>query len=304
MKKIAVFSAALALCVSAYAQDAFVVSTGDAKAGSTYSKVFNEFAKVCSKAVPMAEQTSNGSLMNLDNLSSNKVNAAIIQSDLLAFTKATDPAKVNNIKTLVTLYPEELHFIARGDVKKEGGFMGIGANKVTFNTLNDLAGRVVGAVGGSVLSGRVVSAQSGLNFQIAEFPKNDALKAALLEGKVDTILVVGGAPHALVASLDQRFKLLSVSPELQKKLGGVYAPTKLSYSNMNQAGIDSVTTQSLLVTRTYRSPDMQNTLAKLRDCFNKEVPNLQDARGSHPKWQLVDTADKGKWDYYDLPKAK
>ncbi len=84
----------------------------------------------------------------------------------------------------------------------------------------------------------------------------------------------------------------------------MYAPTKLSYSNMNQAGIDSVTTQSLLVTRTYRSPDMQNTLAKLRDCFNKEVPNLQDARGSHPKWQLVDTADKGKWDYYDLPKAK
>lgn len=297
--------AAVALMGVAQAQDAFVVSTGDAKAGSTYSKVFNEFAKVCSKAGhPLAELTSTGSLMNLDNLSSNKVNAAIMQADLLAFTKATDPAKVANIKTLVTLYPEELHFIARGDVKKEGGVLGFGGTKVTFNTLNDLAGRPVGAVGGSVLSGRVVAAQSGLNFQIAEFPNNDALKAALLEGKVDSILVVGGAPHGLVTSLDQRFKLLSVPADMQKKLGGVYAPTKLSYSNLNQAGVDGLTTQSILVTRTYRAPAMLATLSKIRECFVNEVPNLADSRGSHPKWQLVDVADKGKWEWYDLPKAK
>ena len=165
-----------------------------------------------------------------------------------------------------------------------------------------MAGRQVGAVGGSVLSGRVVAAQSGLNFQIVEFPDNNTLKDALLTGKVDTILVVGGAPHALVGSLDQRFRLLAVSPEIQKKVSGVYSATKLSYSNLNQAGIDALTTQSQIVTRTYRSPAMINQLTKFRTCFTREVPNLQDKTGSAPKWQLVDINDQGKWEYYQLGK--
>ena len=123
MKKTLLVVAAL-IATQAMAQEAFTVSTGDAKGGSTYSKMFRELAAVCSKDVQLAEVESKGSLQNMDNLTSNKVNAAIVQSDFLSFTKATDPAKVANIKTLVTLYPEELHFIARGDVKKEGGYLG------------------------------------------------------------------------------------------------------------------------------------------------------------------------------------
>lgn len=295
---------ALTFSFSAWAQT-LIVATGDAKAGSTYSKIFNEFATACSKGdTVMTESLSTGSIMNLDMLTGNKVDMAVIQSDLLYFIRSTDPAKVENIKTIVTLYPEELHFIARGDVKKEGGFMGIGSNKVTFNTISDLKGRAVGAVGGSVLSGRVVSAQSGLGFTIQEFPNNDELKKALLEGRVDSILVVGGAPHGLVSSLDTRFKLLSVTEDAQKKLGTVYTPTKLSYSNLNQAGVSAITTQSLIVSRTYRSPAKLNQLAKVRACFVKEVPEIQDRTNSHPKWQLVNTEDKGKWQYYDLPAAK
>ena len=302
MKKLFVIAAMMTSFI-ANAQE-FVVATGDTKGGSTYSKMFNELNKACSKSIQMTEQQSTGSIANLDMLIGNKVNAAMVQADMLFFNKATDEAKVANIKTLVTLYPEELHFVARGDVKKEGGFMGIGANKVVFSTINDLASRPVGAVGGSVLSGRVVSSQSGLNFQVFEYPNNDALKAALLEGKIDAILVVGGAPHSLISSLDQRYKLLSVPVDMQKKLSGVYSPTKLSYSNLNQAGVTSVATQSLLVARTYKSPAMIAQLKSVRDCFYQEVPTLQDRVGSFPKWQQVDVSDKGKWDWYSLPSTK
>lgn len=302
MKKLFAAILAMFVSVSVFAQEAFAVATGDVKAGSTYSKVFNEYAKACSPTLPspLSEISTTGSLQNLQLLVDNKANAIVVQSDLLFFTRATDPAKVANIKTLVAMYPEELHFIARGDVKKEGGILGFGGTNVTFNTLNDVRGRVVGAVGGSVLSGRVVSSQSGLNFTVQEYPNNDSLKAALLEGKVDTILVVGGAPHALVSSLDTRYKLLSIPADLQKKLSGVYSATKLSYSNMNQAGIDSVTTQSLIVTRTYRSPAMQKQLAAMRSCFKTAALDLADKNGTHPKWQVIDVEDKGKWDWYEL----
>jgi len=299
MKKIIIGLAVAAFAFVAQAQ-ALTVATGDAKAGSTYSRMFREFAAQCSAVVPLQEKETNGGAANMALVTGNQVAMAIVPTDMLFFTKATDPSKVENIRTLVTLHPEELHFVARADVKKEGGFMGIGAKEKSYNTVGDLQGRPVGAVGGSVLSARVFSQYSKLNLNVIEFPSNDTLKAALLEGKIDSALVVGGAPHGLVASLDQRFRLLDVNEDVRKSVAAVYKPAKLSYSNLNQAGVNSVATQAQLVTRVWRGEDMQNKLKALRACFAKNVPNIQDTVGSHPKWQDVKVNDKGNWTYYEF----
>lgn len=296
--------AMLAAVAVAQAQEAFTVATGDSKSGSTYSQMFREFTARCSAAMPLRERETKGSVENVDLLTGNQVNAAIVQSDLLFFTRMTDEAKVANVKTLVGLHPEELHFIARGDVKKEGGFMGFGGKDVVFKSVEDLRGRNVGAVGGSVLSGRVFSAQSGLNFNVLTFPDNNALTTALLNGQVDTILVVAGAPSKTLQALDGRFRVLPVTPAVAQKVAAVYSPAKLSYANMGAAGVPTVATQALLVTRVYRSTQTQGQLAKLRECFNEQLGNIQDATGTHPKWQTVDAANKGKWAYYDLPAGK
>jgi TRAP-type uncharacterized transport system substrate-binding protein len=307
MKKTLIALAALA-SVSVFAQDAFVVATGDSKKGSTYSAMFRELNKVCSASINMVEKETTGSPENIDLLTSNTVNAAIAQGDLISYIDQTDPAKVANVKTVFALAPEELHFIARSDVKTEGGINvpGLGnfkGTKVEFKTLDDIAGRKVGGVGGSILSGRVVAKQSGLNFQMVDAGNNENLQKMLLEGQFDAILVVGGAPHGLVKTLDARFRLLPISQETAAKLKA-YTPAKLSYANMNQAGVPTVQTQALFVSRTYRSPAMLASLAKLRSCFEQQVPNLQDARGTHPKWQVVDPSNHGRWTWYELPAAK
>jgi hypothetical protein len=41
-------------------------------------------------------------------------------------------------------------------------------------------------------------------------------------------------------------------------------------------------------------------LAKLRNCFNTELPNIKDSLGTHAKWQNVKAGDTGKWPAYDL----
>lgn len=288
------------------AQGSFVVATGNSKAGSTYSAMYRELAKVCSSALTVSERETNGSPENIQLLTDNQVDGAIIQGDLASYIDQTDPQKIANVKTLFALAPEELHFIARADVKKEGGYgfgkFKVGGENIEFKTLDDLAGRKVGGVGGSILSGRVVAKQSGVAFQMVDAGNNDELKRMLLDGTFDAILVVGGAPHGLVKTLDTQFRLLPVSQETAAKLKA-YSPAKLSYANMNQAGVPTVQTQALFVSRTYRSPQRLNDLAKLRACFEREVPNLQDARGSHPKWQQVDIANKGKWTWYELPVA-
>lgn len=313
------FKTCVALAIAAYslsgmAQSDFVVATGNTtpdketkQVTSTYVLMFRDIKKVCDNVVPLTEKPSNGSYSNLEFMANKEADAAILQGDVLSFIDQTDPAKVANIKTLFTLAPEELHFIARADVKTEGGIniggMNFRGTKVEYRTLDDLAGRQVGAVGGSILSGRVVAKQSGLNFQMVDATSNEKLKEDLLNGKFDAILIVGGAPHNLVKGLDQRFRLLPISQETASKLKA-YTKATLSYSNLNQAGVPSVQTQALFVTRVFRDPEMQQKLAKLRACVTSKVYALQDAKGTHPKWAQVDPQDKGRWSYYELPAAK
>lgn len=301
MKKLFATIAILFAVFAANAQ-AFKVATGAAK-GSTYTQMFEELRAACPNPAMQAEIT-NGSIMNVDLLKANKVNAAFVQSDLLFFNRQANAASVANIKTLVGLHPEALHFIARSDSYKSGGYgvgkFKFGGSTVSYSTLNDLAGKQVGAVGGSVLSGRVVAQYSGLNFTIAEYPNNDALKAALLAGEVDSILVVGGAPHALVASLDTNFKLLPVTPDAATRLKDVYQPAIVSYSNVGANGVPTISTQALFVTRTYSGAAMQQTLAQIRQCFESKLGDIKDSLGTHAAWQNVEPGANGLWPVYQL----
>lgn len=282
----------------AMAQNVQKVATGDFKTG-TYSKIFREYKAECGNSGELQEIETNGSVANVDLLIGNKVNAAIVQTDVLFFRAQTE--NLANIKTLFNLYPEEIHVIARGDVKKEGGILGFGGKEIKFNTVSDLAGRNVGAVGGSVITAKLVNAQGGIKYNVVEYPNNDALKAALLKGEVDAIVVVGGQPHSLVASLDRQYKLLTFSPALQNSLKTIYSPARLSYANLDQRGVDSMATESSFVTRTYKSKAQTDALKAMRSCFEKKLDDIKDQTGTHPKWQAVDASNHGKWAWYDLP---
>lgn len=299
------FALAAFLGRTAHAQ-ALMVATGNLKTG-TYSKMFTELNRWCQPStigIGISQRETSGSTENVALLLNNQVNAAIVQSDLLFFSKAANTRGIDRIKTLFGLHPEELHFIARADTKTEGGWgvgkLKFGGQQVSYTTLADLKGRPIGAVGGSVLSARVVSQFAGLDLKVVEFPNNDALKSALLEGKVDAILVVGGAPHALVASLDKNYRLLPVGQDTQARLKDVYAPTSVGYDNLGQAGVPTVNTLALFVTRTYESQGMRTALLNLRRCMKNALPEIKDALGTHAKWQDVKADDDGKWPVYDL----
>lgn len=295
---------AVAICLNAVAQEKIIVATGDKKGGSTYSVMFGELNQMCGNG-DWVEKETKGGIDNKNLLIGNQVNAAIVQSDMLEFERRVDAPKVANIKTLIALFPEELHFIARADVKREGGYLGglVGGKDVKFNSLADLKGRNVGAVGGSIASANVVAANSGLGFKVLPVADNETLKAKLLSGELDAILVVGGAPHGLVKSLPATFKILPIPQDLVTKLSAskLYFPAKLSYQNLNASGVQSVATQALLVTRVYRSQEMIGKLKNMRACFDAKLGNIQDKTGTHPKWQEVDASNHGGWSWYELP---
>jgi TRAP-type uncharacterized transport system substrate-binding protein len=283
-----------------------IAGGGGAKNGSTYSAMLGDLAAVCSTdELPIEEVNTSGGVQNLDLLKGNKVKAALIPTSVLMAAQYQNATSVANIKTLVSMHPEEVHVIARSDVKKEGGLnlgsFNIGGDKVSFNSLTDLKGHAVGAVGGSVVDARLMNDLLHLGMNVTPFPNNVDLFKALTSGQIDAAVIVAGAPSAVVTNLPNgKFRFLSVSPN--QDLAKAYEPTKIQYQNVSDGkAVDTISTRALLVSRTFRSNDMLNTLAKFRACFISNVPKLQDKDGTHPKWQDVDPTIRGKWDWYDLP---
>jgi uncharacterized protein len=271
-----------------------IIATGSTK--GTYHAMFQELNKRCN--LDISEQTSQGSNDNIDKLVANQVNGAIVQTDVIYFRSKTED--LSKVGTLFSLHSEQVHLIARAEGVKEGGVLGFGAKEIHFNTISDLNGRNVGAAGGSVLTAKVIKAQSGINYNVVEFPTNAAALAALQGGQVDGVVIVGGEPMSEVAALPASYRLLPISPAVQDKLKAVYQPARLSYRNLNAAGVPTVSIKSLLVTREYKSPKFVAALKAYRQCFNDNIDDLQETTGTSPAWQSVDPKDQGKWNWEDL----
>lgn len=242
---------------------------------------------------------STGSNENLDRLVGNQANMGFVQTDVLYRRARTE--NLGGIKTLLALHPESLHFVVRNEVLSQGGVMGIGAKEYTLSTIEHLAGRKLAAAGGSVETAKQVKTDSDIGFQIVEAPNNGDAKKMLDSKQVDAVLFVGGVPLGDVAALGAGYKLLSVPQPVAEKLKGAYRPTRITYRGMKAEGVATVGTDALLVTREYKTPAMQQSLAKFRSCVLSKLDEIKETTGTHPAWQTVEADNRGKWSYYELP---
>lgn len=303
MKKLTALIIAALATAGVSAQTQLRVSTGSAD--GTYSRMFKELYSVCKDQIPQVEIASTGSVVNMDRLLSNEVNAAIVQTDVLFYRARNED--LSNIKTLFALHPEEVHVIAPVTSPiKEGGTLGIGAKSIQLNSVQDLAGRSVAAWGGSFVTAQVVRLQSEINFNVVEVDSYKSARALLDSGQVAAIFMVGGQPMTDIQKLDRNHRLLSFPEAVITKLKSVYIPAKLNYSNLGQggSGVVTVATEALFATRAYKTPKYVESLAALRGCFKANVDTLAETTGTHKKWSAVNADNTGKWSYYQLPEVK
>ena len=291
--------AAIVIAASALSAQAQALKVSTGGSGGTYSRMFKELGAACSTQLQLVEVNSSGSTQNIDRLIGNEVNGAFVQTDVLHYRGRTED--LSNVKTLVALHPEGVHVVALATQKeKTGGTMGFGGKLVQLNTINDLNGKVVAAAGGSFITAQVIRLQTEIGFQVAEMKSAEDALAAVANGTAAAAILVGGAPLGQVAGLDRNFKLLSFPEATVAKLKNVYRPAVLNYSKMGAAGIASVSTDALFVTREYKTAKFTAGLSKLRSCINENVGELSETTGMHPAWSKVDVNNKGKWAYYSL----
>lgn len=301
MKKLSILIAAVVLSVSSVGAQSLKVSTGGSS--GTYSKMFKELSGVCINQIPMAEMNSSGSMQNIDRIIGNEANAGFTQTDVMFYRARTED--LSNVKTLVSLHPEEVHLVALTSSKQsEGGTLGFGAKQVQLNSVSDLAGRTVVAAGGSYITAQVIRLQTEINFNVLEVASAELALKAVQDGSAHAAVLVGGAPLPVVAQLDKTFKLLSFSEASMAKLKNVYRPAKLNYSKMGAAGVSTIATDALFVTKEYKTAKYVEGLAKLRQCFTSNVAEMGETIGNHPSWSKIDPKSPGKWAYMELPVFK
>lgn len=270
----------------------------------TYKAMLAEIKDVCSTDTFVIDQSPDkgGAVDNLEALVNNQVSAAFLHSDVIYSAAMADP-NYRNLKTLVALYPEEIHVLAlRNSLAKAGGVGGYFAKTVEFSALTDLAGFNVGAAGGGVITARLLTGQGDGKFNVIPYDSGKEVIDALRAGQIHAAIFVGGAPLPNLSVLKaEEFKLLPIGENITGRMNGVYRPATVTYTNLKSTNIRTLAPQALIVTRKYTTAKMIEPQKQFRQCFYDNIEDLKETPGRHPKWQQVDPLDHGVWEWYDIP---
>jgi TRAP-type uncharacterized transport system substrate-binding protein len=282
----------------------FTVAQGSVT--GTYGVAFGELANACStESLPLVPAFPDGKgdgATNLASIVDGKAQAAFVRNDVIFFNGRE--GQLSYIKTLFTLWEETVHLVAAVQTSVSTKKWGVTMNDVvTLNTIYDLNGRRLGAVGANNVTANVIRSQTGINFEI--LPMVDAATAisALKAGQVDALIFTAGTPAPTVSKMGAGFKLLAIPPDAAKKLEMVYRPATVTYTQLtNSMGVPTVKADSIFVTKVVNTETRVKQLAELRSCFLKRLGELKDDGSA--LWQNVDPQNRGKWAWYDLPEAK
>lgn len=271
------------------------------KAG-TYIQFGRDIARVTARyGLAIQVKESEGSLNNIERMNS-KENAAfgIVQSDVLGILKTNQPEVARHLRMVYPLYNEEVHILARKQIR----------------SFADLQGKRVAT--GTKGSGNWLTLANLLHTmgvkpseRVTDLKPLDAL-IAVLEGKIDAMIYVSGKPVSLFEKLQQlrenpRFSRLIQEvhfvplrePEMLKSY---YVPSEIGPSDYPwlSATVPTIAVKALLVSFDFsrqNTPYYQNRCKSLKTMAQAIRENLPDLRqNGHEKWRSVDlNASVGQW---------
>ena len=275
---------------SVCAQDMGIV-TGSTK-GTYYQFGLNLAELVKSRGIKLRVDDSEGSIQNVYAVfKAPRTQLGIVQSDVLAFVAkiGTDPVLqriAEKTKLVFPLYNEEVHLLARSDVKD----------------FDDLANRAVaiGAEGSGIyLTARLLFELSGVEPRDM-VPAGPVEALALLkQGKIDAMFYVAGLPVKLFTEDVTAADGLALIPITNKSILEFYPAVQIpakTYGWQDKA-VDTAAVKAVLISYDFRGGNCEN-VGKLSRILYDNLAWLRE--NGHPKWKAVDlNATLKGWEQYD-----
>ena len=269
------------------------------EAGSTDVRIGEDIAGLgadCGLELSISE--TSGSLENAAALRDRPgTQLGIVQSDVLDYLRAfgtEDPelARIaGSLRIAMPLYTEEVHVLARGDIA----------------ALGDLSGRRVAM--GAPVSDTALTAQLVLDLtetapgaRLTDLAPEAALDA-LVEGRIDAMFHIGGAPAALLDDPRLAEAGVRLVPLADPVLAAVYRPATIPAGTypFQEAAVETVSVRAVLMAFDYvpgRNAYNRLSCAAIADTAHLILARLDALRADgHPKWRDVDpTAIPPGWE--------
>lgn len=259
-----------------------VVRLFSGSSGGTYIRIAKDIAQL-SYSFKVAVEKSKGSYENIESLLKyNDTNIAIIQYDALLLARGRIGPKVDNIKLLLSLYPEEIHVIAHKDSQ--------------IKSLKDLDGKKVniGEKGsGSWVTSRVMVTKIGQIWRESFFPFKESLNK-LIKREIDATLIVIGKPAPILSSISQEDQNKLKLVELEHpKLKDIYPQAQIDANvyPWHKESIKTYSVQSVLIglnefvdKKTKAKNDKM--VKELYDIVSSNITSIGSE--GHPKWSEVE----------------
>ena len=288
----------LALGVSAANADEFGKSVMTGGATGTYIQIGRDLSGVMSEYGQTLDVVeSAGSLENFMAVRQrSNTQFGIVQNDVLEYLKtysADDPAvarAIEGVRIAFPLYDEEVHLVARSDIK----------------SLADLAGKRV-AIGvensGTFLTASLVLDLTGTKpAERRHVAPADALPA-LKAGEIDALFYVAGAPTALFAEGEIDGGKFHLVPIEDKALQEIYDTVSIPAGTypFQPEEVNGIAVKAVLMTYDYKpganayQKQSCKAVSDMAHVILNRLPQLQET--GHPKWKTVDLQDiPAGWD--------
>jgi TRAP-type uncharacterized transport system substrate-binding protein len=289
------------VAASIHSQQSSTIRVADNSSSGTYAEMLAQVINACpsDQFVIVEAKNDGGAVGNLNALFNNEADAAFMHSDVFAFNAQQDPVNYSQFKTLVALWPEQIHVLALRNSKTRK----YGIKTVDINSLADTAGYNVGAAGGGVITATVLKGPGRYN--VVSFNTGGEVIAALDRGDIAAAIFVGAAPLPNLKKLPRdTYKLVPVGDSITGSASAnFYRQSKINYPNLTTGPVATLAPLATLITKPFRTAGKVNAQRALRACFNNKLADLQD-NGS-PNWQSVTANDQGTLNnYLDLPASK
>ncbi len=253
--------------------------------GGTYARTAADLTILDNDTLRVLPVLGKGSLQNLSDILYLKgIDIGFVQADALTYAKQHNmfPNLAQGIQYIAKLYDEEVHVLARKDIKE----------------LKDLNGQrvnvdVVGS--GSAMTAEILLSQLGIDAKV-EHEKQVTGVEELKHGDIAAIIHVGGAPIPLFADLsaDSGIHFLPV-PIDQALLSQTYLPAEFTHQEYpllvsEGASVPTIAVGDVMAVYAW-SPrtERHNKVARFVDAFFSRFDEFQKPP-RHPKWREVNLA--------------
>lgn len=296
------FVAMCALVVSGLIYSQQTLSVADGSSSGIYQKIFKEMVQVAKcDQITFTEVPSTGALENLDKVIGNEANACFVHSDVLAYRSKTED--LSNLKTLLALFSEDVHFVTLNKPYVYGGTYGIMKKEKALEQISDLEGLPVGAAGGGFITANVVRIQGEIAYKVAQYNSGKEVMAALDKGEIAAAVFVGAAPLPNLKELGPEYKILMIGDAALSKLKSIYHKSTVAYTKMGGTSVQTVAADCLLITRVYKTPKFVTALKAFRKSFCDNLDELKETTGTHKAWQKVSCDNHGTWAWYEFDES-